>query len=162
MSARTRLLLIAVILAGLAFFYLVGGEPTGAVFLALAFGVLVASRLVGGPVAPPQERENPIPESGLEEVRTLAASGQTIAAIKRYRDLTGTGLAEAKRHVEALRRDEPLEQEAQGLPLSEALDEDIRTIATFGSKIEAIKRVRELSGVGLKEAKEYVESLSRR
>jgi ribosomal protein L7/L12 len=40
----------------------------------------------------------------LEEVRRLAASGSTIHAIKRYRELTGTGLAEAKEFVEGMFR----------------------------------------------------------
>jgi ribosomal protein L7/L12 len=36
------------------------------------------------------------------EVVALARSGQKIEAIKRYRELTGAGLAEAKQAVEAL------------------------------------------------------------
>jgi ribosomal protein L7/L12 len=36
------------------------------------------------------------------EVVALAQSGQKIEAIKRYRELTGAGLAEAKQAVEAL------------------------------------------------------------
>jgi ribosomal protein L7/L12 len=36
------------------------------------------------------------------EVVALAHSGQKIEAIKRYRELTGAGLAEAKQAVEAL------------------------------------------------------------
>lgn len=41
-----------------------------------------------------------------------------------------------------------------------ALD-DVSMLARAGRKIEAIKRVRELTGCGLKEAKDYVESLDR-
>ena len=44
-----------------------------------------------------------MPEDGLDSVRALKAAGQTIAAIKAYRDLTGAGLAEAKNAVEGLR-----------------------------------------------------------
>jgi ribosomal protein L7/L12 len=36
------------------------------------------------------------------EVVALAQSGRTIEAIKRYRELTGAGLAEAKQAVESL------------------------------------------------------------
>ena len=41
-----------------------------------------------------------IPDDGLSEVWDLAERGQKIEAIKRYRELTGVGLAEAKRAVE--------------------------------------------------------------
>jgi ribosomal protein L7/L12 len=36
---------------------------------------------------------------------------------------------------------------------------DIRALLERGNKIEAIKRVRELTGVGLKEAKDYLDGL---
>jgi ribosomal protein L7/L12 len=36
---------------------------------------------------------------------------------------------------------------------------DVQALLTQGKKIEAIKRVRELTGWGLKEAKDYVEQL---
>jgi ribosomal protein L7/L12 len=39
-------------------------------------------------------------DDGLAEVRQLAASGRKIEAIKKYRELTGAGLAEAKAAVE--------------------------------------------------------------
>ncbi len=41
-----------------------------------------------------------LPDEGFEEVRQLAAAGNKIGAIKRYRQLTGAGLAEAKAFVE--------------------------------------------------------------
>lgn len=40
------------------------------------------------------------------ELRDLLAAGQKIEAIKRYREATGVGLAEAKEAVEALERGE--------------------------------------------------------
>ncbi len=41
-----------------------------------------------------------------DELRSLLAAGQKIAAIKRYREQTGAGLADAKNAVEALERGE--------------------------------------------------------
>ena len=41
-------------------------------------------------------------EDWMSEVRSLLADNLKIAAIKLYRERTGTGLAEAKRAVEAL------------------------------------------------------------
>ncbi len=39
------------------------------------------------------------------------------------------------------------------------IDEEIRALMSAGEKIEAIKRVRQKTGLGLKEAKDYVERL---
>ena len=44
----------------------------------------------------------PAHDPQLEEVRRLAQSGQKIQAIKRYRELTGLGLKDAKEAVEAM------------------------------------------------------------
>lgn len=41
-----------------------------------------------------------LPDDGLAEVRKLAAAGEKIAAIKLHRQLTGSGLLEAKQYVE--------------------------------------------------------------
>ena len=40
--------------------------------------------------------------AAFEDVRTLALSGQKIEAIKRYRDKTGAGMAEAKEYVDSI------------------------------------------------------------
>ncbi len=44
---------------------------------------------------------------------------------------------------------------------SAAVDDDVQILIRTGRKIEAIKRYRELTGVGLAEAKAYVETLER-
>lgn len=48
---------------------------------------------------------DPFATGGLDEVKRLAGRGRKIEAIKRYRELTGKGLAEAKESVEALTAD---------------------------------------------------------
>ncbi|MFD8981097.1 hypothetical protein [Streptomyces sp. NPDC059564] len=45
--------------------------------------------------------EEPEP-AGLDDVRALVRDGRTVSAIKRYREITGAGLVDAKRAVEAL------------------------------------------------------------
>jgi hypothetical protein len=47
--------------------------------------------------------EKPISPEAETELRTLVLAGQTIQAIKRYRELAGCGLAEAHAWVEGLR-----------------------------------------------------------
>lgn len=46
-----------------------------------------------------------------------------------------------------------------GLDPNQVVNEKIMALAKAGQKIQAIKLYREHTGVGLKEAKEYVESL---
>lgn len=41
-------------------------------------------------------------------------------------------------------------------------DSEVRTLIAHGNKIAAIKRVRDMTGLGLKEAKDYVDAIERR
>ena len=52
------------------------------------------------PVAPGATAD--MPEAGLAEVQALLRSGKKVTAIKRLRELTDMGLAEAKRTVDAM------------------------------------------------------------
>lgn len=45
-----------------------------------------------------------------------------------------------------------------GIP-EEDIDEEIEAFVAEGNKIKAIKRYRDISGAGLKEAKEYIDNL---
>jgi ribosomal protein L7/L12 len=86
------------------------------------------------------------------------AEGRKIEAIKRYREVTGAGLAAAKETVEALERGEPLPTKE---PVDSAFENEIVLLLQGGKKIGAIKLYRERTGVGLKEAKDAVEALER-
>jgi ribosomal protein L7/L12 len=48
-----------------------------------------------------------------------------------------------------------------GVPdtMPESLDNELKTLIAEGKKIKAIKRHRMLTGVGLKESKDYIDSL---
>jgi ribosomal protein L7/L12 len=124
----------------------------------------------GLPLAALHELPTPAPPAGnddlaapdLAEVSALLAGGNKIAAIKRVRELTGLGLKEAKDYVEGL----PLSGAIPALPpsanvaLAASADlSDVHLLAQQGQKIAAIKRYRQLTGVGLKEAKDYVDRL---
>jgi kynurenine formamidase/ribosomal protein L7/L12 len=97
-------------------------------------------------------------ESVLAELLALLAEGRKIEAIKRYREVTGAGLAVAKETVEALERGEPLPTKE---PVDSAFGNEIVLLLQGGKKIGAIKLYRERTGVGLKEAKDAVEALER-
>ena len=95
----------------------------------------------------------------------LKAPNNKIAAIKRVRELTDVGLKEAKDYVEALQsRMVPRSRQGAG-PRARRPDAQVeREIRALlqkrrGNQIEAIRRVMELTGMGLKEAKDYVDSL---
>ncbi|GAB4216050.1 MAG: hypothetical protein OHK0022_56690 [Roseiflexaceae bacterium] len=116
------------------------------------------------PVQPPSANVA-INASGLAEVRQLLAAGNKIQAIKVVRDQTGLGLKEAKDYVEVLERtphtDLPTVPDAPREATDPATDPEVLAHLSRGNKIQAIQRVRELTGIGLKEAKDYVEALER-
>jgi len=100
------------------------------------------------------------------EVRALVAGGQIIQAIKLVRERTSLGLKEAKDMVDHV-DDGALSPSSSSPAISSMefgnahinVDDEARRLVAAGSKIEAIKLVRERNGLGLKEAKEYVERL---
>jgi ribosomal protein L7/L12 len=106
-----------------------------------------------------------ISDHTLREVQALVARGNKIEAIKRLRDLTGLGLKEAKDYVESLpsipSSGDDFPPDAQPAPrsLSEMDLDELRALVAQGNKIVAIKRCRELTGLGLKEAKDFVDTL---
>jgi ribosomal protein L7/L12 len=106
--------------------------------------------------------EAALPSADIDaQIRSLVSCGQTIAAIKLYREHTGAGLAEAKSAVEALATGQLTDrgnQEADSLSPN-SLEGQIVALLNERKKIEAIRLYRTQSGAGLKEAKEAVEGL---
>lgn len=92
--------------------------------------------------------------------QTALQSGNTIEAIRLVRQATGMGLKEAKDYVEQWRNTgvQPEHNARINLP-SLDLEGEARALVAQGNTIAAIKRVRERTGWGLKEAKDYVDSL---
>jgi ribosomal protein L7/L12 len=105
-------------------------------------------------------QRSPVLEEGDErwtEIREALARGEKIQAIKLYRERTGAGLREAKEVIEqtAQEGERRLWEGTGGWPeIDEAL--------ARGEKIQAIKLYRERTGVGLREAKEAIDSMERR
>jgi ribosomal protein L7/L12 len=114
--------------------------------------------------APAPAREPPRVDALRLEVTSLLAQGGKMEAIKLMRDKKGLGLAEAKAAVETIGREEAIVAPAPGLMATiqraQQMSEEVRRLATTGRKIEAIKMLREKSGIGLKEAKDLVDRLS--
>lgn len=93
------------------------------------------------------------PRRDLDRVLALIADGKKIEAIKELRERTGWGLAESKAYVDRLAAEPPAFHERPDHLAR------VRELAAAGRKIEAIKVQRQYSGMGLKEAKQFVEAL---
>ncbi|HEY3682623.1 MAG TPA: ribosomal protein L7/L12 [Streptosporangiaceae bacterium] len=155
------------------------------VVAAVAVGVLVVVALVAAvrvralnrpqppmPIAPGASAD--LPQSGLTDVQALLASGKKIAAIKRLREQTGMGLAEAKDVVDAMAagRPAPGPEQMRRRTIAGAADraQQIRRMSPATRAraeafiadrklIHAIKAIREDTGMGLRDAKETAEAM---
>ena len=103
-----------------------------------------------------------VPSDGLTAAYAALQGGNKIEAIRLVREATGLGLKEAKDYVERWQQTGvPPEHRASAAPQSTDMEQEVRLLVAQGNTIAAIKRVRELTGWGLQEAKEYVDSLPR-
>ncbi len=88
-------------------------------------------------------------------IASLWRNNDKIAAIKRLREETGMGLAEAKHALESqLDGGDGHEPPREGAALRTAIE----TALARGDKIVAIKLLRDATGIGLKDAKDRIES----
>ncbi|GCE04117.1 ribosomal protein L7/L12 [Dictyobacter aurantiacus] len=99
------------------------------------------------------EPEKPSFTSLQEEIVWDLTYKGKIFAIKTYRVRTGVGLREAKQAVESIER----ELKAAANPYMDT--DKLQSMVQAGQKLQAIKYYREMTGVGLKEAKEAVDWL---
>jgi ribosomal protein L7/L12 len=88
------------------------------------------------------------------DIRDLVRRGRTIEAIRRHRARHGGTLLAARAAIEALRWETT---QASG-PAHSTLEAELEQLIRSGQKILAIKRYREVTGVGLKEAKDAVDA----
>ncbi|MGB1013012.1 MAG: ribosomal protein L7/L12 [Nannocystaceae bacterium] len=102
-----------------------------------------------------------------EEIEKHIGNGKKLMAIKVYRDITGLGLRESKDAVDAFIREGRWSTQANralALPRRSATPQtpevSLDSVVAYiqkQSKIGAIKELRQLTGLGLKESKEAVE-----
>jgi ribosomal protein L7/L12 len=119
------------------------------------------SRLTRRPDAPAPH--GPATMKSESDIRLLVERGDKITAIKLLRESRNIGLKEAKEAVDALERAgvlPPLGADASIRVLTPEAVAEIRTLATAGRQIDAIKRYREITGADLKESKDAVEALT--
>jgi ribosomal protein L7/L12 len=114
--------------------------------------------------APMAAAQAAVPASLSAEVKQLLAQGKKMEAIKLVRERTGAQLAEAKETVESMEegrspgRDGPMDVSAM-LRMAKELSPEVGRLLGQGRKVDAIKLIRERTGMGLKEAKDIVDRL---
>ncbi len=119
---------------------------------------LVGSQLAQRSATPTGQDAGPLEERVLDALRRE----RKIEAIKVYREATGATLADAKRAVERYEVKQPLTHAPLSPPptqLDDAAWRQLRALVARGQKIQAIKLYRELTGVGLREAKDAIDAL---
>lgn len=100
------------------------------------------------------------------DIENYLSDGSKIAAIKEVRERTGVGLAEAKHFVDDLENgvesaEAATELAPNGRSDKEGAIERVKELLRKGRKIEALKAYREMSGLGLREAKEELDRIER-
>ena len=97
------------------------------------------------------------------QVKELLAQGRKIEAIKLARETSGISLEAAKDSVEAIEKHGRPTLGEMGMMstvrLAQELGKEVHELVAKGQKIEAIKRIREQTGLGLKEAKDLVDRI---
>jgi ribosomal protein L7/L12 len=95
-----------------------------------------------------------------EQLERLIASGNKMEAIKQFRNIADVGLAEAKAFIEAMEAGvHGSRHDSAPRNLREAEQAALAALRD-GNVMEAIKRYRKHTRLGLKEAKEAVDALS--
>ena len=105
---------------------------------------------------------NQSPESINAEIKREALKGNKIKAIRLYREMTGIGLKEAKDYIDKLSNGFDYNDSAHAKMDPSIINAEIEREISMGNKIKAIKLYREMTGAGLKEAKDYIDDLSNR
>jgi ribosomal protein L7/L12 len=96
----------------------------------------------------------PVPSNPLpDDVLAALQAGNKIEAIRRLREATGLGLKESKDAIDAHEAGRASQPAADG-PLPPQALEALRR----GDKVQAIRLLRERTGLGLKEAKDRVDA----
>ncbi len=99
-----------------------------------------------------------IPQEVNEHVKTLLQANRTIEAIKIVREATGLGLKEAKDYLDSLNTSKDTLWKDE---FRDELQQSVEELIIQGKTIDAIKLVRQKTGLGLKEANGYVNQIKR-
>lgn len=108
---------------------------------------------------PVKKRRQQIAVDSAAGVRDLLEEGRRDEAIDLYAKFAGVDQYTAKDAVEQIEREMRLGDDAAGLTAADHTE--LRDLLERGKKIEAVKRYREMTGLGLKESKDAVDAMER-
>ncbi len=91
------------------------------------------------------------------EIRSELQAGRKLAAVKLYKEWTGSSLVAAKNYVESLPAGTAVADLVGGIEAHQ-MDRILDAIQQ-GNKLEAVKLYRESSGLNLMESKKFIEGL---
>lgn len=132
--------------------------------LGLAEAKNLVDRLDTSAVMVSTSENNPSVQGGLSQdqiqhIRDLAMQGNPIEMLKHIRDLNKLGFQEIQ-NTAATMKENIYGNVALRNRLTQEQLAEVRILALSGNKINAIKRVRELTGLELAEAKQIVDNLA--
>lgn len=123
------------------------------------------SYLIKHPNAVMEKKEKPVYDRPDAGIRDLVRDGEIERAVEVYRVFAGVDEYTARDAIREIERELRLGDDSsqpQGQHKMNVADEvHIRDLVRQGNKIEAIKAYRELTGLGLKEAKDAVDAMER-
>jgi ribosomal protein L7/L12 len=91
------------------------------------------------------------------QLRYELTAGRKLAAVKLYKEWTGSSLVAAKNYVESLPTDTAVADFDEGIETHQM--DRILDALQQGNKLEAVKLYRESSGLNLMESKKFIEGL---
>lgn len=113
--------------------------------------------VIANPDAPESKARSASSSLSDAGLRDLIAEGDIVQAIEVYQQFAGVDYYTAKAAVEDLEREMRLGDEPATGDVND--DAELQELMAAGKKINAIKRYRELTGVGLKEAKDTIDGM---
>jgi ribosomal protein L7/L12 len=141
--------------------------------LVIGFGIVILrgrADAVRGPSAPGSSGSTTAAAAALggeqldAAVGKLLAEGQVVPAVKLIREHTGLGLRQAMQYAQRLSAGADAANAAPAETTRSSISSDamaqIQRLVAQGKKIQAIKLVREHTGLGLKEAKDLVDRMA--
>lgn len=98
-------------------------------------------------------------EDQVNQIRRKLQTGHKLAAVKLYKDLTGSSLLTAKNNVERIEAGEGPTPGDVDSGLSPDVMDEILDALQRGKKLDAVKIYKSSSGKSLMESKEFIEGL---
>ncbi len=99
----------------------------------------------------------------LRQIDTQSADSLTVTHISKSKNpipfLDGLGKLHERTHEKSQEPPYPYDEQKETIRLPKTVQQELKTLVSSGKKVQAIKRVVDLTGAGLRVAKDYVDTL---